>query len=261
MSQSLSALEGAPNFREIGGYVGRDGRRVRGGQFYRSQGLNHLTDADLDVIRRLHIRLLCDLRSHAEQSLHPTRWPAELPTQRLDLNVNVDIRARNATLLDMLRQSPGAEGARAMMIYSYRCFPHNFAVPLRRMFSAMLDAGTGIPALVHCSAGKDRTGFVVAMVLSALGVDRDTIFTDYLETMAKIDRQQLMKTTEAALIALLGYSPGGEALEVISSVVPEFLHAALDTIDTEFGSVDRYLHEVCGLDRNALQMLESLLLE
>lgn len=260
MYQDVPVLQGAPNFREVGGYPARGGRHIRPGLVYRSQGLHALTDADVDAIRRLDIRLVCDLRSHAEQALHPSRWPAGMPTQRLDLNIQSDVRANNKILLDMLRAHPGAEGARAMMLYSYSTFPHTFGVGMRRVFAAILGAPAGLPALVHCSAGKDRTGFVVAMILSALGVDRETIFQDYMETQKKINLERLMVTTEAAIVALLGVSPGVEALEVISSVSPDFLNTAFKVIDDQFGSVDRYLHEVCGLDRSSLEHLDAAML-
>ncbi|MFI4940781.1 MAG: tyrosine-protein phosphatase, partial [Burkholderiales bacterium] len=216
---ALPKLTGAPNFRELGGYATPDGRSIRPGRVFRSQGLHALTDSDLDALRALDIRLVCDLRSERERLLHPSRWPQGTSTQRLELDIGADVRANNRTLLDIMRTKPDAQGARSMMMASYSAFPQTFAKPLARIFSHMLsgDADGGLPVLVHCSAGKDRTGFVIAMMLSALGVPREVIFEDYMQTEKSIDRERLIQMTGKAIAALLNFEPDREVLDVIAS--------------------------------------------
>lgn len=250
---ALPKLAGAGNFRDIGGRATSDGRVIRLGRVFRSQGLHALTDSDLDVLRALDIRLVCDLRSRRERTSHPSRWPKGTSTLRLELDVRADIRAKNRQLLDIMSATPGAQGARQMMFASYGSFPKTFAEPLTRMFSCILssDGSARLPALVHCSAGKDRTGFVIAMMLSALGVPREVIIEDYMLTEQSINRDRLIQETEGALEALLGFVPDREAVAVIAGVTPDFLHTAFASIENLYGTVENYLAFACGLNPGA----------
>lgn len=259
----LLRLEGASNFRDIGGYATPNGQKIQPGRVFRSQGLHALTNADLNVLRALDIRLVCDLRSNTERALHPTRWPQGMSTQRLEFNVSVDIRANNRRLLEIMQSAPSMQGARSMMIESYGMFPKAFAGPLTRIFSHMLsgNARAAPSALVHCSAGKDRTGFVIAIMLSALGVSRDVIFEDYMQTEKSISREILIQTTGKALEALLGFCPDEQALQVISSVSPDYLNAAFVAIERGYGTVENYLTGACGLDANSRMRFASLMVE
>jgi protein-tyrosine phosphatase len=260
---ALPKLEGAPNFRELGGYAAPGGRRIRPGRVFRSQGLHALTDSDLDALRALDIRLVCDLRSERERILHPSRWPQGTLTQRLELDIGADVRANNRKLLDIMQIMPGAQGARSMMIASYGTFPQTFAKPLARIFSHILsdDADAGLPVLVHCSAGKDRTGFVIAMMLSALGVSREVIFEDYMQTEKSIDRERLIQMTGMALKALLNVEPDREVLDVIASITPDFLGAAFASIENQYGTVENYLASACGLDAAARERFSFAMME
>jgi protein-tyrosine phosphatase len=249
------ALEGAPNFRDLGGHAAADGRTLRPGRLFRSQGLHALTDADLETLRSLDVRLVCDLRSERERVLHPSRWPRGMRTHQMTLDVSADIRGGNRDLLDMIRAQPGGEGARTMMIASYGMFPIRFAQPLARFFAHLTsgDARTAVPALVHCSVGKDRTGFIIAMLLSALGVSREAIDRDYLATDRYVDREYRIRITKQAIAELHELVPDRAALEVIASVEPAFLDAAFAAVTAQFGSVANYLSSACALDAAARQ--------
>jgi protein-tyrosine phosphatase len=244
------ALEGAPNFRDLAGYAIADGRLLQPGRLLRSQGLHALTDADLETLRALDVRLVCDLRGEHERRLHPSRWPQGMQTHQMKLDVDADIRGGNRDLVDMIRAQPGAAGARAMMIATYGRFPERFARPLARFFSHLMsaDARTALPALVHCSVGKDRTGFMIAILLSALGVAPEVIYRDYLETERFVDREYRVRITEQAIGALHGFVPDRAALEVIASVESAFLDAAFAGVNAQFGSVANYLSSACALD-------------
>jgi protein-tyrosine phosphatase len=246
---ALPKLEGAPNFRDVADYRLADGRHIRAGRLFRSQGLHALTDSDVAALRALDVRLVCDLRSRRERLEHPSRWPEGTSTRCLEFDVHADIRANNRRLLDIIRDNPDEQSARRMMIETYRSFPATFAASLNQIWTYMLSdtAGESVPALVHCSAGKDRTGFVIAMMLSALAVPRDVIISDYMQIDKSIDRAQLIRTTEAACRAMLGFSPPPEALAVIASVAPEFLNAAFASIESQYDTVDNYLTTACGL--------------
>jgi len=258
----LPKLAGAPNFRDLGGRIGQDGRTVRFGRILRSQGLQALTDDDLAALQALDIRLVCDLRSHRERHLHPSRWPAASTATRLEFDIRADIRAHNRELVDILRSAPGAQGARDMMLASYQSFPLTFAEPLAMIFAALLrDAGPPLlPLLVHCAAGKDRTGFIIAMLASALGVPRELIIEDYLQVRQVALTTERMRATASAMAALLGYVPDDEAVAVISNVHEDYLQAAFASIEAHFGGIDRYLGR-CGLDQTRRQRLVEAMLD
>jgi protein-tyrosine phosphatase len=118
----------------------------------------------------------------------------------------------------------------------------------------------GLPALVHCSAGKDRTGYVVAILLSALGVPYEAIADDYLRSASTPARQTCIEASRHVLEAVLGFGPHPDVVQVVSEVHREFLGAAFATIEREYGGVEPYLL-ACGVDRGALARLKALLLE
>jgi protein-tyrosine phosphatase len=142
-----------------------------------------------------------------------------------------------------------------MMIATYGMFPIRFAQPLARFFAHLTsgDPSTAVPVLVHCSVGKDRTGFMIAMLLSALGVAREAIYRDYLATDRYVDREYRIRITERAIAALHEFVPDRAALEVIAGVEPAFLDAAIAAVTAQFGSVANYLSSACGLDAAARQ--------
>jgi protein-tyrosine phosphatase len=233
-------LKGAPNFRDLGGYSTTDGRRVRRGKLYRSEGLHQLTTDDYVVLRDLGIRLICDLRSDYERARKPTVWPEHMLPETLVMDVNADIRAGNADLYDMLRNDPTEHGARAMMMHVYRFVPDALLKHLGNFFNSITENGH-LPLILHCSAGKDRTGVLSAILLLALGVPRDTVIADYMKTNEYRDVEKLKAKVMELMEEILGSSPAPEMIELMAGVEPVYLEAALDTINTRYNTVSDYL--------------------
>lgn len=159
-------LEGAENFRDMTAIPCAGGRVVRPGRLLRSGQLSHLTAADLQRLAAYRVGLVCDLRSSEERALAPNRWPAAAPTLTADGPVASDPDAVRPSSWQELLADPAfdAAAARAHMIEGYRKMPRGFAAVLSGLF-AYLDREDDSAALIHCVAGKDRTGFVCAMVL------------------------------------------------------------------------------------------------
>src|SRR3984957_18222123 len=155
-------LEGGCNFRDVGGHAAVDGRTVRWGCVYRAGVLSYFTSADAERLSALGVRAICDLRHTDEREREPTRWPTPDVTT---LTWADGDHAPTVTGRAMSSQ-PDGEGMRAAMLNLYRNLPRWMAPRGRGLFECVADRR--MPVVVHCSAGKDRTGFAVAMLFAAL---------------------------------------------------------------------------------------------
>ncbi|HQR05161.1 MAG: tyrosine-protein phosphatase [Proteobacteria bacterium] len=261
MTSDTINLEGAPNFRDLGGNRAADGRRVRHGRVYRSESLAHLTADDRTRLARLGVRRAADLRSAYERQHRPSLWPEANPPEILTLDVNVDMRAGHTDLIDLIRKGADAGSAEQIMLHTYRLLPVAFESGLARIFDALLEGEQGYPFVFHCTAGKDRTGFVAAMLLLALGASENEVYRDYLRTLEAGNLERMKQQTAKFVAAQMGRAPDDVLLTALSAVRSEYLDAALDTIRTRHGSVDAYLDHAGGLNDLRRARLRDLLLE
>lgn len=256
-------LPSAPNFRDFGGYAARDGRRVHQGRLFRSELLLGLGETELQTVAGLGIGLVCDLRSPAERRMAANQWPAQCPFESLALDLGSELSAVQPDKWSRRLADPGFDATRAheALLDNYRRMPASFAADLKELFTRLGTPGAP-PLLVHCAAGKDRTGFVVASILRALDVPWDTVLRDYLVTAERYTLEHLIETR--IRILLPGHHERSarmdEALAVLASVHPAFLQAAFDEIEATFGGLDAYLSGPCGLDGHRREALRSALL-
>jgi protein-tyrosine phosphatase len=236
-------LEGAPNFRDLGGYATGDGRHVVLGLVFRSEKLSELTPADVARIKGLGIRNVIDLRTAEERRREPDDWraPAVYESPKPDLAATVGMRDPNAT----------PEEIRARMIRNYEQMPALYVDEYSAFFRRLVAGGA--PLIVHCTAGKDRTGVASALLLSALGVRRSTVVADYVLT-----NERLVVRPPAMRAASL-VSVSAPARRVLMSADPAFINAALDSVDRQYGSVEGYLKQALGLaDRDIATLRRRL---
>ena len=252
-------LKGAPNFRDLGGYLTTDGRRVRRGKLFRSEGLNQLEAEDYAALNDLGIRLICDLRSDFERERKPTVWPSYLLPKTLVMDVNADLRAGKSDLWGMLREDPTERGVLALMMHVYRFVPEALGKHLGNFFNAVTDEEQ-LPLILHCSAGKDRTGVLSAVLLTALGVPRETVIADYMKTNEYRDAVKLKKKVIELMLPILGTAPPDDVVEIMAGVHADYLNASFDAIDTQYGSIERYL-ESAGVDKAQAAKFSALMLE
>lgn len=258
MHDDTIALSGATNFRSLGGLPAAGGRRIRPHALMRADRLIGLDERDWGALARAGLATICDLRSDAERVEHPNRLPPGLEVRELNCQVNNDLRADPA-LGRMMLDDPSARGAERVMIEIYRRFPGYMGTTLTRVVERLLAGGA--PMLVHCSAGKDRTGFVVAMLLHALEVPEALIREDYLASK----RWPGAVHHRASLAARLGrFMPEHEveaAVDTVIDVREVYLDAAMQALRSEFGSVLGYLEVAAGLDAVRIDRLRCQLLE
>lgn len=255
-ARSAPQIEGAVNFRDLGGYSTSDGRTVRPGLVYRSGMLGRLTDAGVDELAGLGLRLVLDFRTTAEANAWPDRLPD--PAPRLLAQPVGDGDEATATMLGLVASHDlaGVEEALAdgrgeqLMIGSARALATDpIAMAAWATAFRELSDPDSLPALMHCTGGKDRTGIASAVLLLALGVPRETVFEDYLLS-------NLHTTRLATLAAGLGLDP--ELLRPVTEVRRTYLGAALEEIDRRHGSMEGYIRD--GLDDHTLDRLRHNLL-
>ncbi|CAG4883141.1 Protein-tyrosine phosphatase [Georgfuchsia toluolica] len=261
MIESETRLEGAPNFRDLGGYPTVDGRKVRRGRVFRSDGLHALSERDFDDLSRLGLRLVCDLRSEYERKRKPTVWPQRFVPKTLLMEVNADPRVNHAGLLEMLHHDSSPQGAAAMMSSVYRLVPGMLAQYIPSFFSALV-SNDQLPLVFHCSAGKDRTGILSAIILLALGVPREVVFEDYLKTVRYQNRLKLLLHVDEFLEPIYAPArPPQEVASILMGVERRFLEEALAVMGERDGRIDDYLLSAGVTQEQIERMRNRLLIE
>lgn len=224
------ALQGASNFRDLGGYAAHGGRSVRWRVLFRSDHLANLTTTDLGQLQALNIGRSFDFRGLHESAAQAYQWPG---TERHPLAIEPSLVQHLQSLLAHGQHITPQDAAQAMQV-TYQGFVRQNSSRFAQLFAHLL--AHDAPLVFHCTAGKDRTGLAAALILSALGVSQQDILQDYLLTNA-------LYRHDAA--------PGGplspEVMDVVWRVREAFLDAALQAIDTDYGSMAQYLESGLGL--------------
>ncbi len=224
------------------------------GKVFRSNRLSQLTERDKTILDTFGIAAVYDLRGRGERQQDPTTWAPP------GLKTHVFRSGHKRRLIDMaVDYPPTRDGSLALMRNFYRGMPeamgHIFAELVRRI------AAGGVPCIVHCSAGKDRTGAAVAILLAALGVSRAGIVADYVRTASIPGLKEEMAR---ALIRvgdedrLLRYPE--DAIAATMAAPAEYIEHLLDEIKDRFGSSQAYL-EWLGIDEEVFERLRLELLE
>jgi protein-tyrosine phosphatase len=223
-------LAGASNFRDLGGYPARDGRSVRWRQIFRSNHLGHLTDDDIAVVRGLGVKRAFDFRGAEERTAAICRV-AEITVHSLPVEPTVV-----AALRDIAAAGTPLSSANALDVMrdSYRNYVQENTPRYRALFAHLLEDRA--PLVIHCTAGKDRTGFACALILHALGVSDDVIAEDYLLTNRYYHRDPAN-----------GSDLPEEVKQVLGTVQATFLAAAFAAIDAGHGDLESYFRDGLGL--------------
>lgn len=249
-------LEKAPNFRDVGALPLNEGGQLQPGKLYRSGELSRLNDDDLARLEPLGIRLICDLRSSGERRRFASRWPGLTPARTIDMPSETDRVTGMQPLIERLAHEPGPAGARRAMLDLYTNLPALLATTLRAVTEAII-SGWGVPILLHCHVGKDRTGVATALLLSALGVTREAIMADYQETARRIDIAEETHHLARSLGKLLGRAIDPDTLDMLGRADPDYLDSAFTATERNWGGTDGYFAAI-GLTsdrRNRLRML------
>jgi protein-tyrosine phosphatase len=237
-------LAGASNFRDLGGYPAGDGRKVRWRQIFRSNHLGLVTEADIRVLRGLGLKSAFDFRGVEERAVAMCALE-EIAVHSLPIepSVQATLRARRATGAPL-----SSTDALDVMRDSYRNYVRQSTPSYRALFAHLIEDRA--PLVIHCTAGKDRTGFACALILHALGVPDETIAEDYLLT------NRFYRRDPAASSDL-----PEDVRQVLASVETSFLAAAFDAIGAEYGDLETYFSDGLGLGARQRARLEARYLE
>ncbi|RAK52661.1 tyrosine-protein phosphatase [Phenylobacterium deserti] len=256
VAERVLPVEGVQNFRDVGGYRTIDGRRVRWGVIYRSAGLSQIAPGEADELGSLGIRTVHDLRSKGERANEPTRWPGAGQPIIKARDYDMDMSGFAKAFAGGINETK----ARQTFAAFYPGILDSHREQFRELFQTLLSAEG--PVLYHCSAGKDRTGVATGLVLTALGVPRETVLADY----ALSNRYYRMNLSPAANRAptaemRMFASLPPEVVKVFQGVEPEYLEAVFDEIDRRHGGFDVYLQKELGVGPAELAKLKATYLE
>jgi protein-tyrosine phosphatase len=252
-------FSGGCNFRDIGGYGTQGGQTIRWGKVYRTGVLSYFTQDDAQHLIKLNVRTICDLRRAEERAREPTKWP-----DTTTVHLNWDDGPAPTQIRDFAARHPSnGAGMHAAMIEFYRALPLWMAPRLGAIFSQV--AQDRAPLIVHCAAGKDRTGIAIALLLSVLGVPEDTIVADYLLTNEAVDLVQFALTNHQAQLGIaVNRHPlltlPEDVRRVIFSAHADYLHAAFEQINGDHGNTERFLETKAGVDSAMRQRIREVLL-
>ena len=237
-------LTGASKFRDLGGYRAADGRVVRWRRLFRSDHLAALTAGDTQVLEALGVTRAVDFRGGSERAAAAYQLPGvvqyPLPIEPTVVQGMQSILAAGELLT--------AQRTVELMCLTYRNFVRHNAPRFADLFAQLLRSDE--PLVFHCTAGKDRTGYAAALILLALGVPRSAVMHDYLLTN---DCYRMPAASDPRIAP--------EVLNVLWRVQSEFLDAALQTVDEDFGGLDAYLAKQLGVGVAAREQLRRLYLQ
>jgi protein-tyrosine phosphatase len=251
--ERILPLKTVQNFRDIGGYRAIDGRQLRWNRVFRAASLDSLSDDDLERFIAMNVQLVCDVRTTEEMLNHPDRIPDTITL------MNVPPHSNDSPWVQLLRILFWRNFLETALfkLYTYVLIDNNpqlFATIFKQLAEE-----SNLPMLIHCAAGKDRTGMVIAVLLKMLGVADKTIIADY--SLSNRSYEHSRKAAGRAFVSLKVLGLREEELAYLLIADSTVMQRTLDYIDSRYGSVEAYLVDYVGLSRETIQSIRNNLLE
>jgi protein-tyrosine phosphatase len=255
-------MESINNFRDFGGYRTQNGTSLKKGLLYRSGDLSKATDADLEYISSLGIQTVCDLRSEGERRRQPDRVPAAMPFTFFNIPMRpiVEYHARSMRrLFSLMFGRERRTDYVAVSYQAYREYATSYLPQLKALFQRISNPES-LPVLIHCSAGKDRTGVVSSLIHLVLGVPFETAMEDYLKTNGNLIEY---KEDIFRKLSKLGYFgiPWKKLYAPLFAARADFLNAAIEQVKADFGAIDGWFRRGLGFSEKDKLGLVSVLCE
>ncbi|MBN8612949.1 MAG: tyrosine-protein phosphatase [Deltaproteobacteria bacterium] len=249
-------LRSLPNFRDIGGVPTRDGQRLTKGRVFRSERPHRIASADRVHLETLGVGLVIDLRTAADRTRNPAASIGRAHVRSIPLHEDPAFDIGLGHLARFLASEEGEARFRAFVAHYYRHLAHERAPQIGVAISAIARASE--PVWIHCTAGRDRTGMLVAIAQSALGVPEDVVLAGFRETdlryAVRLDR--LRRVLRA--ITLLRVPDA--RIRAVLRCQSETLAEVLTELSSRHGSIEGYVREACGVDDATFAALRSSLI-
>jgi protein-tyrosine phosphatase len=255
-NQQTSSLKNVENFRDLGGYRTGDNRRIKAGLLYRSGHLHDMGKEDEKLLKEWGIHSVADFRGPSEIEKEPDNLPDGIEYESYPVDIaGSDIREK---IIAVIRGESDMD-MNSYMLDINRRFVLEYSDTYGRWLHDLSGNPDPSPQIFHCTAGKDRAGFAAAVLLRILGVPRDEVMKDYLESN-RLNEEYIEKTIRKIRILSL-FKNDGEIIRPLLIVKPQYLQTAFSTIDTEWGSFENYVHQGLRLDESDIQALKDRFLE
>ena len=238
MNQRRIPLQGAINFRDLGGYSTNDGNTVRWRCIYRSDSLAELTESDINIIEKLNINTICDFRLDGEREKKPNK----LPKRKIIKEVRIPFAPEGThKMIRFIKEGKlTANEVKNILKNNYKKIAIDHTLEYKKLLHAV-NQSAALPFLMHGTSGKDRTGFGAAVILMALGVSKEQIIEDY--SLTNLYRRDLRY--------LLHDSVSNDVMDALTSADSCYLEAAINAIINKWESFENFLNE--GLDFNKIK--------
>ncbi len=255
-------LEGEVNFRDLGGYAGAGGRTIKWGRLYRSGELGRLSDVDLAYLAGLELKLVNDLRIDYEVAQLPDRLPGGAEW------LGLPIRGGEMPMVQLYEAVNNGDLSKidtTFLLKGNRLFVRDFTPTYAKMLERILESH-GRPALIHCTAGKDRAGLGSAILLWVLGVPMESVFDDYLQTNVyrAQENERLLSMVRQVVMERSGQPAEAVDLAPMEALLQarrEYLQMAVDTVFEDYGSIESYIRRGLGVSPAAQTAFQEALLE
>lgn len=253
------AFEAVENFRDYGDYAAAGGRRLKRGLLYRSAAHATATDADLEKMAALKLAAIVDLRRKNERERAPSRRHPQF-SGRVIFTDEGDV-GEDPWQLFLKQSDLSAEAFRGYMFdyYDDAPFVDRHLYLYSQYFKALAELDG--PVLIHCAAGKDRTGILAALTHHLAGVSDEDIVSDFMLTNDPERMAKRLPVIMQAMTETTGRTPTEGAVMVAMSVEEGYLERAFAAIKARYGSTDAYLERALGVDAALRERLEARLLD
>lgn len=242
-TQRLVRVQGALNFRDVGGYKTINGQTVAWGKVYRSADVSKLTDHDLQTLEQKHIRSVFDFRGKQEAAAAPDRLPA---------NTQYQLCPAGSDSLPSATQMAGylKQGGFLEKFYSD---PTPFGARYKPLFQQLLTLPADEAVMYHCTGGRDRTGIATALFLYALQVPENTIEADF--TASNVYLQPMHSRMFKGLQQLTGMDE--DSIRKAMELRPELMRLMFAGIKKQYGSVEQFFEKELGIGAQEMKVLRE----
>jgi protein-tyrosine phosphatase len=245
------------NFRDVGGITGHQGRLIRKGRMFRSETPASYLPAHVAELDQICFKLVCDLRSAEERAHEPHHW-INGSCRILVVEMLTDMRAKGEGGFAQARAEDSVDDIHAKISGNYEAMPSALLPHLSGVINALVAGET--PSLFQCSAGKDRTGVIVATLLRALGAAQVDIMQDYLRSDIYARNRPINAKLEAAFTDYFGFVPTPDVMRTHMGVDPRFLEAAFAVIDRDWDGFEGYLAAAGVREAQVAALRETMLM-